>query len=261
MRHRLPVPLKRFFLIFTILSYMLVCLPIFPIFYLSPHKYRHINAKIVSFFSRLLLWILGVKFHVNVPVARLKKNYLIVANHLSYLDVLIISSFFPGCFVTSREIRASAFLGQICMLAGCLFVERRSRQFLRLETADIARALEKGLNVIIFPEGTSTNGRDILRFRQPLFRAAIDADISILPVSISYTRINRQPVDSSNRDTLFWYGDMAFWPHFKALARVKQIMVTLHIGHPIAPSDGDSCAILSVTARTAVKKNYTPVLN
>ncbi len=206
---------KRFYLIFLVAAYIIFCVPVF---YLSPQRYRKINAQVVSVFSKILLRLLNVTVSIHTSVKQLKSGHLIVSNHLSYLDVLILSWLFPGCFVTSVEIRQTPFLGHITSLAGCLFVDRRSRQFLGQETLSLSSTLKSGQNVIVFPEGTSTDGETVLRFRQPLFRAAIHAGKDILPVSISYEEINHAPVTAQNRDQIFWYGSMTFGDHFAGLS-------------------------------------------
>lgn len=247
------------FLSIAILVYMVLCLPLYPVMMLSPQKYRYVNARIVSLFSKFFLRMLGFNIQVEGTTPQKHKNHLVVSNHLSYLDVLIVSAHFPGCFVTSQEIRQTPFLGHITILAGCLFVERRSRHFLKKETHNITQALRNGLNVIIFPEGTSTNGSSVLRFRRPLFQAALDSQTAVLPVSISYTHLNGRPVTQANRDRIFWYDDMAFGPHFAGLAAVSSVKVNLFVNPPVYPAGPDTCAELSVKSHNAVARSYLPV--
>ncbi len=251
---------KFFFLASLLAAYIITCLPIFPFFYLTPQSYRKLNARIVSWYSSLFLKVLGCRIRVNQLPSRLNRNYLLVSNHLSYLDILIISSCFPGCYVTSQEIREMPFLGTITSLAGCLYVERRSRTNLKNEISEITCAIQHGLNVIIFPEGTSTNGEQVLRFRQPLFQSAIDSNKKIVPLSITYTQIDNKPVTTENRDRIFWYDDMTFPDHFAGLAAINHLDVSVHVSCPIRAVKAHSCAYLSQKAHTAVKSKFTPVL-
>jgi 1-acyl-sn-glycerol-3-phosphate acyltransferase len=246
--------IKLFYLGLLVMAYMVCCLPFFPVFYLSPQRYRKTNARMVSLASGILLRVLGVTVHRNRTPVRLKPGCFIVSNHLSYIDVLILSTLFPGCFVTSVEIRQTQFLGHITALAGCLFVERRSRRFLGRETREIRSALQNGLNVIVFPEGTSTNGDTVLRFKQPLFQAALDAGKDILPVGICYETINHCPVTPQNRDLVFWYGDMTFFKHFAGLSRIRDIRVRVTVAPALPASHRQSPADLSALAHQAVKK-------
>ncbi len=251
---------KFFFLVSLVASFMKVSALIFPVFLLSRQTYRWISARLISFFSGLLLKVLGCRVHVEQTPKHRKNNHLIVSNHLSYLDVLVLSKIFPSCYVTSQEIRESFGLGQITTLAGCLFVERRSRSHLSKEISSITRALKAGLNVVIFPEGTSTNGDTVLRFRQPLFQAAIDSGTKVLPATINYKQLNRQPITVHNRDQLFWYGDMTFWNHFTGLAAVDRLDVSVTVGVPINAAAYPDSALLSIDAQKAVARSYISIV-
>lgn len=250
---------KLFAISFLLLLYIVICIPVFPLFYVSPQGYRKINVRIISFFSGLFLKVLNCQVIFNNTLKDFEQNYLIVSNHLSYLDVLVLASCFPGCYVTSQEVREMSFLGTVTTLAGCLFVERRSRANLSKEISEITAALDYGLNVVIFPEGTSTNGESVLRFRQPLFQAAIDSGKKVLPVSITYKQINRSPVTLRNRDRIFWYDDMTFPDHFMGLAGIDHLEVSVAVSYPINAISAETCAVLSTLAHAAVRKTYEPV--
>jgi len=210
----------------------------------------------MSFFSAVLLRLMGVTIIPDKNPDRLKSNYLIVANHLSYIDILILSRLFPCCFVTSMEIRQTPFLGHITALAGCVFVERRTRRFLTRETREISTALKSGLNVIVFPEGTSSNGDTVLRFRQPLLQASVDSGKDILPVCIAYEAINHIRITPQNRDRVFWYGDMTFFKHFANLSHIRHIQVRVTLSPILPVSIRDTPADLSARTHKIVKTAY-----
>lgn len=228
--------LKFFGFAITLASFFLTTLPLYPFFLISPHNTRWFLVRIVSFYSRLLLRILNIKIEFRgLENYQGKSNQLIVSNHLSYLDVLMLSSKMPSAFVTSREVKESAFLGQIVSLAGCLFVERRNRANIKNEINELEDALNTGLNVIIFPEATSTNGDSVLRFKRPLFESSLASQKSVLPVTINYQSISKGVVDPSNRDIVCWYGDMDFFPHFLKLLEQSEVSAEIVISAPIAP--------------------------
>lgn len=166
----------------------------------------------------------------------LNRNYLIVSNHLSYLDILIIAAKIPTAFVTSTDIKNTPFLGQIVTLAGCLFVNRKNKENIKNEIKELREALNYGINVVVFPEATSTNGDEVLRFRHPLFEASIATSSPILPLTINYKRISKVPVNLNNRDIVCWYGDMGFFSHFLKVLEQKEILVELNISEPFTPS-------------------------
>ncbi len=192
-------------------------------------KARRYLIRLISITSKFGLKLFGITARKNFAPLKMGEKYLIVSNHLSYLDVLIISTFFPTCFVTSNEMKETPFLGQLCLLGGCLFVERRKRSGITGEVAQITHALKSGLNVVIFPEAKSTNGEVVLNFRRPLFQSAINAGVNVLPICLNYRTIDGEKVTIKNRDHVFWYGDMTFMKHALTLFSHKRIIVDLTV--------------------------------
>ncbi|MDD4975318.1 MAG: lysophospholipid acyltransferase family protein [Bacteriovorax sp.] len=186
-------------------------------------------TKVIAMTSWVGLKIIGIKvvqkFHRIDPL----ENYLIVSNHLSYLDIMVISRFFPSCFVTSKEMKDTFFLGHLCLLGGCIFVDRKNHKNLHREVKELTKALEDGLNIAIFPEAASTDGTSVIRFRRPLFQAAIDSHSKVLPICLNYRMIDSNPVTLKNRDIVFWYGDMSFLDHVLKLFSCKKIVVELNV--------------------------------
>lgn len=183
-----------------------------------------------SYFTRVGLRYLGIKVKRYGHVSPFQNtSYLIVSNHVSYIDILIISSFFPAAFITSVEIAKDIFLGTLARMGGSLFVERRKKSRLMKDLETISNVLEENLNVVLFPEGTSTNGEKILPFKKTLFRAAIKHGIPVLPLYIRYVSVDGIPVAINNRDLIYWYGNMKFFPHFTSLLKLNSIRAELFI--------------------------------
>lgn len=228
--------LKLLGFLFIISSYLLCCLPLYPIFLIAPAWTRRILIKLVSIHSKAMLSILDINVNYqNLNYLNLYPNYLIVSNHLSYLDVLIIASKLPSCFVTSTEVKASLFLGQLTSLGGCLFVNRKDRRNLKNEVKELRDVLRDGLSVTIFPEATSTNGEGVLKFKRPLFEASLSTNKPILPLTINYRKISSRKIDEKNRDLICWYGGMSFFPHFMELLSHRKIEVDMHLSEPFLP--------------------------
>lgn len=208
--------------------------------------------------TRVALWIWGVKPNYVGHDIDENQNFLMVGNHLSYLDVVLYASKYPCLFVTSVEVRDSFGLGHICKLAGCVFVERRSRKGLGSEVSEITEALKNGLNVIVFPEATSTNGESVLRFKRPLFQAAINSGKPVLPIVLNYKYINNQPVRLSNRDQICWYGDMDFIPHFWNFLNLSSVEADVKTLPPITDTEILDITDLSVKAHDLVESEFQP---
>lgn len=152
---------------------------------------------------------------------------LIVCNHLSYLDVFILAATYPTVFVTSYEVRDAFFLGYMCKLGATLFIDRRSRHGLTREIAEISTTINEGLPVAFFPEGTSSNGDDVLPFKASFMALAKAAEVPVTPVCLRYESINGEAITAKNRDRIYYYGDVPFFPQFPLLPFLQEVRVTL----------------------------------
>jgi 1-acyl-sn-glycerol-3-phosphate acyltransferase len=185
------------------------------------------TANRIADYSNRALRILGIRTCLyDVPLEI--RSGLIVANHLSYVDVLVLSRVAPLLFITSIEVKHSFGLGLITRLAGCLFVERRSRNHLKLESTTIEKVLHSRTPVVLFPEGTSSDGSGVLPFRPALFQSAIDANVPVHLFQIQY-----------DDDAVPYHGDHSFLPHLFKLCSRKKIRASLRYLGRMSPEAGD----------------------
>lgn len=186
-------------------------------------------TKNVSKRSREALGRLNFEVQVKGFDAELmaNENFLLVCNHMSYLDILVVSSVLPSVFVTSNDLKESGFLGTLAELGGSIFVERRNRSKIEKDLEQMTSTLKDGFNIMIYPEGTSSNGDTILPFKKSLLMSAVFAGKDIVPVCLKYREINGEPFSAANRDHVCWYGDMNFMPHFLQLLKTKKVVVEL----------------------------------
>lgn len=174
------------------------------------------TTRMARRFRDAILMKVSVKGMEHIEALR-DSGYLLVSNHVSYLDIVLLSSLQPLVFITSMEMGANPVLGSITRLGGSLYTDRKKYISLPDEIAKFAACLKEGFRVVLFPEGTSTNGESVQEFRKSLFQVAIQAQSRVLPVCIRYRRIDGKKMDASNRDLVCWYGDMEFAPHFWAI--------------------------------------------
>lgn len=185
------------------------------------------------------------------------KNYLILSNHLSYLDIFILFSEFPASFIASiDEVREMFLLGRVTELSGGYFVERRNRSTLRADIEAIAGILRLGINVVLFPEGTTSTGEGVLPFKTPLVSAAEKAGVEVLPVCIRYTKIDGEDIGPDNRDLVYFHGDMEFFSHVGKLLNVKRIDVEVLVLEPLSASSAGSRKDLSEEIYNAISAAY-----
>lgn len=139
----------------------------------------------VAHWSRRLLCICGVSVE-HAPGAPALEHAMIVANHVSWLDIFVINALHPCRFVAKSEIRAWPVLGWLVDKAGTVFIARGNRRELRHIFKGMVSALERGERVAFFPEGTTAAQGSILPFHANLFEAAVDAKVKIQPYAVRY---------------------------------------------------------------------------
>lgn len=218
-------------------------------------KRQHRLIQNVSRYSRFALRIIRVRINVRSG-PNLMGNYLIVSNHLSYLDMMVIASVFPAAFVTSIDMGEVFFLGTMAELGGSVFIERRHRERIGFDIKQLSGHLQSGFHVVLFPEGTSTCGDEVLPFKRSLLLAAQESGKQILPITLRYTSIDGEPFSIQNRDSVCWYGEMGFLPHFLRLLGLRSVNACLDIHAPILPRAADTKDTLAKWTHRVVSSAY-----
>jgi lyso-ornithine lipid O-acyltransferase len=152
---------------------------------------------------------------------------LVVSNHLSYLDVVILSAAMPSFFVSKAEVDKWPFFGKAARSGGTLFIDRSSRASAEEVAAMIGERLKLSVPVLFFPEGTSTDGAAVLRFHSRLFEPAIEAGAPITAASVRYVI-----EDGTPERELCWYGDETFGPHLVKTLNSARISAVVRFGEP-----------------------------
>lgn len=174
------------------------------------------------------------------------RGTLLVSNHVSYLDILVIAAHQPVVFVSKAEVRHWPVLGWITARAGTLYLDRQRKTATGGAALTMRRLLEQGLVVVVFPEGTSSDGRQVLPFRSSLFAAAVEAGASVTPAALSYSLSIR----SGDAEAAYW-GDMTFGAHLWRLLGCDTIEATCRFGEPIHRASDRK--VLALDAQTRVE--------
>jgi 1-acyl-sn-glycerol-3-phosphate acyltransferase len=141
---------------------------------------------------------------------------LVCSNHLSYLDILVYAAATPCVFVSKREVRRWPAFGILARCGGTVFVDRQSRSSAEEAARKIAAVLEEGVPVLLFPEGTSTDGSAVLRFHPTLLEPAVQLSLEMTAAAIGYRAQGAEERDVS------WFGDAPFLPHLlRTLSRPR----------------------------------------
>jgi 1-acyl-sn-glycerol-3-phosphate acyltransferase len=160
--------------------------------------------------AHLVMSSLGIKSTVEGTVPR---RGIVVANHLSYLDIVIFSAAMPCFFVAKAEIGGWPYFGEAARSGGTIFIDRSSRASAKSVVNQIAQRIHLPVPILFFPEGTTTDGSQLLPFRPRLFEPAVNAATPVTAASIRYVI-----ADGTPESELCWYGDAGFLPHlWKAL--------------------------------------------
>ncbi|UCC95719.1 MAG: 1-acyl-sn-glycerol-3-phosphate acyltransferase [Candidatus Omnitrophota bacterium] len=224
----------------AILFFLNVSLTIFAItitrymLWFSPQRRMRAVSYLVYLCSKFAVFMLGIKIKVNGQRSVLKeRGIFFVSNHTGYLDGIVISSLVPLVFIGRSDLKSWPLFGVLSSLSHTIYVNRISPYAIQQELKKIMYFLHRNINIILFPEGTSTDGTKILPFKTSFFEAPLQAKAKIVPLTIRYNRINNQDVNNENRDLIYWYGDMTFVPHLLGVLSLRSIVVEITVSEPV----------------------------
>jgi 1-acyl-sn-glycerol-3-phosphate acyltransferase len=152
-----------------------------------PHLNQTKRRRILKNWSRQLLDILniGIRTEGQWPV-RGEGGYLVVANHVSWLDVFVLNTIYPSRFIAKAEVRNWPLIGWLCKRGNTIFIERAMRQDAASVNLRVSTLLQQGICVGLFPEGTTTDGKQVGHFHSALIQPAIDAGAMLCPIALRY---------------------------------------------------------------------------
>ncbi len=203
-----------------------------------------LQRRIPVLFHRVGLKILGVKVtQFGTPDPR--RPLLVCSNHISWLDISVLTSLFSVVFVSKAEVNAWPIFGGLARLQRTVFIDRTRKTATKSASTDIASRLSGGDAVVLFPEGTTSDGNRVLPFRSSLLGAARSAvvregSVTIQPVAIRYVGRQGLPIGRGGQVHTAWYGDMELVPHLIHLVRIGAIEVEVRFGMArIYPANAD----------------------
>jgi 1-acyl-sn-glycerol-3-phosphate acyltransferase len=189
--------------------------------------------------ARALLAALGVRLVWRGPAPR--PGSLLVANHVSWLDIVALLAVEPVRLVAKDEVRRWPAIGMLARLSGSLFVDRSRPRLLPGTVGEVAAALRAGRSVAVFPEGTTFCGAAHGRFRPAMFQAAVDAQAPVVPITIRY-----------DTTAAAFVGDDTLWSSVRRIAALRSLTVTLVAAAALRPAVGADRRALARTAQACV---------
>jgi len=221
-------------------------------------KRRHLYSKTACWAAQKCLNIIHFKInYINSPDP--KKTYLFVGNHLGIIEILIIAAHRECLFITSQDMRRTPGLGFLTEMAGCLYVDRQNRSNIKSEIVEIREALEQGFNVVLYPEGTSTNGERVLPFKKTLMTSAAGTGVPIMPMVVNFRKVNGEPMGHKFRNDVTWYGDHSFASVLVNLLALKSIEVDFEFCEEVMVHNEEERRTVAAVVQTAVTSKYTKI--
>ncbi len=191
-------------------------------------------------YHRQVCRLLGIRIALRGEVVR-NRPVLLVANHTTWLDIPVLSAVAPVSFIAKKEVATWPFVASLARLQRSVFVDRARRTAVGQAAGEIMQRLTQGDAIVLFAEGTSSDGNRVLPFMTSLFAAAkpqpgeanAAPDAVVQPLSVVYTRLHGMPLGRADRPGVAWYGDMEMRSHAWELLKAGPLDVEIRVGDPV----------------------------
>ncbi|MEQ1715179.1 MAG: lysophospholipid acyltransferase family protein [Hyphomicrobium sp.] len=250
----------------TILAaFMVLTVPLMPVQALLLKTSPRAARRFPQWYHRQVCRVLGVSLNI-VGEVRSCGPVLLVSNHTSWLDIPVLSAVAPVSFVAKKEVGSWPFVSSLARLQRTVFVDRTKRQASGDAAMEIMQRLQGGDAIVLFAEGTSSDGNRVLPFKSSLFGAVTHGrakgetssseratQAMVQTVAIVYTHLYGVPLGRADRPRVGWYGDMEMQSHAWALLGSGPLAVTVSIGPPVPLSDYENRKSLALQSERAVR--------
>ena len=214
------------------------------------------KSHLPRLFHRSLSRALGIRILVHGAPAR-RQRVLFVSNHVSWADVPVLGARIPAAFVAKSEVGDWGAVGWLATLARTVYVERSRRSSAGEQRDAIAERLIAGDSIILFPEGTNSDGTGVLPFKSSLFAVTDHVpDLLVQPVTIAYTRVNGMPVTRARLPDLAWVGDTELVPHAIGFMALGRVTAEIRFHAPVRASDFADRKALARHCHTVISDGY-----
>jgi 1-acyl-sn-glycerol-3-phosphate acyltransferase len=227
--------------IFVLLAFAVLTLVLLPFQLLGIAFRLPIQRGIPWLFHRVLCALIGVRIR---EIGKRSADFplLILANHASWLDIVVITALTPAVFVAKKEVAGWPIFGWLAKLQRTVFIDRERRHRTGAATQEIAERLIGGDAVVLFAEGTSSDGNRVLPFRSALIGAVHHAigssthhdRVTVQPLSLAYVNLNGLPLGHAFRSRVAWYGDADLVPHLLGVCSAGAVDVVVSWGEPVS---------------------------
>ncbi len=244
----------------TAVAFTLVTLPLMPLQQIFVWTWPAMARAFPMHYHRLVLRILGV--HLKIVGQPPKQGPILIAsNHASWLDIPVLSALTPLSFIAKRQVNGWPFFGSLARLQRTVFVDRERRHATGNSRNEIQERLRAGDTLVLFPEGTSSDGSRVLPFKSAFFGAAELPGVWVQPVTIAYTGHRNLPMNRRLRPSYAWYGAMDLPPHLWEALASGPLDVTLICHKPLSIGPGMDRKALARQAEHQVRQGLAHALH
>lgn len=205
------------------------------------------------YWHRIVCSSLGIRIHVHGSPDR-RRPLMLCANHSSWMDILVLSAVADVAFIAKIEVGGWPIFGTLAKLQKSVFIVREEKRKTGQQASEIASRMAAGEIVVLFPEGTTSDGNRLLEVKSSLFGAAAmaippaeGAFVAVQPVAVAYTRVQGLPMGKYHRPIAAWPGDVEMWPHLKEILRHGAIDVEVAFGEAIEYKKNSNRKTVSAT--------------
>jgi lyso-ornithine lipid O-acyltransferase len=216
---------------FRILGLAALTLPLMPVQWLLIHLAPAWARVLPHHYHRIGCRILGFKVDVSGTLPQ-DGACLIVSNHVSWIDIVVLSTLAPLSFVAKREVATWPLFGWMAKLQRTVFVDRERRHSTKHSRNELETRLLRGERIVLFPEGTSHDGASVLPFKSSFFAAGGGDAVAVVPVTLAYVANRGLPVTRRQRPRFAWYADMELVPHLWEALAAGPLTVRIVV-HPV----------------------------
>lgn len=183
-----------------------------------------------QFYNKTLCQIIGIQILVS---GELPVNGLIVSNHISWKDILVLNALIPVSLIAKHEVGGWPMFGSLARLQGTIFINRTNKRSMLASLDEMQARLKNGNTLVLFPEGTTHTGKSVLPFKSSFFAAAERSSTAVIPVTLIYQTQHGLPLTLRQRPDIAWYGDGTLAPHLWGVLKAGPISVKVIIHAPL----------------------------
>ena len=244
----------------VVLALSIVTLLLLPLQLVGLALDLRLRRYLPRFWHRIACWLLGIRIHVHGRLEK-RRPLMLAANHASWKDILVLGAVADVVFIAKSEVAYWPVFGVLAKLQKSIFVARDQKRKAGDQVNEIAQRLADGEIVVLFPEGTTSDGNRVLEIKSSLFGAAAAAVpqvpgqvVHVQPVAIAYTRVYGMAMGRYHRPIAAWPGDIELVPHLVGVLKAEAIDVEITFGDTIEFRTGDNRKVLSANVAGQIRR-------